>query len=45
MQKINNVCSFCNSVISQGQSICKDCIKLYNVKIGNYETDGCGCNK
>lgn len=45
MQKINNVCSFCNSKIPQGQSICKNCIKLYGITIGNYENDGCGCNK
>lgn len=32
-------------MISQGKSICNDCIKLYDIKIGNYETDGCGCNK
>jgi predicted amidophosphoribosyltransferase len=45
MQKINNVCSFCNSKIPQGESICKNCIKLYGITIGNYENDGCGCNK
>lgn len=45
MQKIKNICSFCNSLISQGQSLCNDCLKLYDIKIGNYESDGCGCDK
>ncbi len=45
MQRIINICSFCNARIPQGQSICKDCIKLYNIKISNYENDGCGCDK
>lgn len=45
MQKINNVCSFCNSSIPRGQSLCEDCIKKFDIKIGNYESDGCGCDK
>lgn len=44
MQNPRNVCSFCNSRIAEGQSICKDCIKLYGIKIGNHEKDGCGCD-
>ena len=44
MQNFGNVCSFCNSPISKGQSICKDCIKLYDIKIGDHENDGCGCD-
>jgi hypothetical protein len=44
MQNPKNVCSFCNSQIAEGQSICKDCIKLYEIKIGNHENDGCGCD-
>ena len=42
--KLWNVCSFCNSPISMGQSICKDCINLYDIKISNHENDGCGCD-
>ncbi len=44
MENFRNVCSFCNSPISLGQSICNDCIKLYGIKIGNNENDGCGCD-
>jgi hypothetical protein len=44
MQNPKNVCSFCNSQIVEGQSICKDCIELYEIKIGNHEKDGCGCD-
>jgi hypothetical protein len=45
MQNFRNVCSFCNSHIAEGQSICKDCMNLYHIKIGNHESDGCGCDK
>ena len=44
MENFRNVCSFCNSPISIGQSICKDCINLYDIKISNHENDGCGCD-
>jgi hypothetical protein len=45
MQNLRNVCSFCNSHIAEGQSICKDCLNLYDIKIGDHEDDGCGCDK
>ncbi|HEX2487558.1 MAG TPA: hypothetical protein VHJ57_03135 [Nitrososphaeraceae archaeon] len=44
MQPFRNVCSFCDSPISLGQSVCKKCINLYDIKTGKHENDGCGCD-
>lgn len=44
MQPIRNACSFCDSPIPLGQSVCKGCINFYDIKTCKQENDGCGCD-
>jgi predicted amidophosphoribosyltransferase len=41
----NRVCSFCNTAIDDGGSICDNCMTTYNIKSYDLHNDGCGCNK
>ena len=40
----NRICSFCNTVIDNDESICDKCMILYNIKTSDALNDGCGCD-
>ena len=40
-----NKCSFCNSRINEGYSLCSKCIKFYSITVSDNELEGCGCDQ
>jgi hypothetical protein len=38
-------CAFCSAKIPYGQSVCADCMKKYNIRTFDMDSDGCGCDK
>ncbi|GIU71478.1 MAG: hypothetical protein KatS3mg003_0957 [Candidatus Nitrosocaldaceae archaeon] len=38
------VCSFCNTKIDEGESICSNCMKRYGINAMISLEDGCSCD-
>jgi hypothetical protein len=38
-------CTFCDTKIPFGDSVCPSCMKKYNIKAYDLGSDGCGCDR
>jgi hypothetical protein len=42
---VTAACTFCDTKIIFGESVCPSCMKKYNIKTYDLDSDGCGCDR
>ena len=42
---VTAACTFCDTKIPFGESVCRNCMKKYNIKAYDLGSDGCGCDR